>query len=56
LNCYAPAKLPQLRWGGSFLPTQLMSLPVRMPPSARFFISLHALLALIYAALALVNS
>lgn len=51
-NCYAPLKVPSLPWGGSFLPGQLMTLPVKMPASGRFFLVLHAILVVTYATLA----
>ena len=55
LNCYAPAKLSRRTWEGALLPAHLLSLPVRMPASAKLFMSLHTVLVVIYAGLAFIN-
>jgi hypothetical protein len=51
LNCYDETKLSGLDDNGSMLETSLMSLPVALPMSARFFVGLYMLLMIIYLAL-----
>jgi hypothetical protein len=52
LNCFTPLKKLTLPWGASLLPPTLMALPVKLPLSARFFLSLHSLLIVVYVVLA----
>jgi hypothetical protein len=52
LNCFAQLKSLSMPWGSSLLPPTMMALPVKLPLSARFFLSLHSLLIVVYVALA----
>lgn len=50
LNCYDGSKMEAIDGRGPLLPPILMTLPVRVPASARFFFALHSALIFVYVA------
>jgi hypothetical protein len=56
LNCFDPEKFNGIDGAGSLIPSWLMKQPPAWPPTVRFFVTLHGLLMLVYAAVLIVGS